>query len=70
MSQQTAIEWYDQALRKCLMGTVECDPDQILKEANQMFEKQIVKAVDSNFSYDSTEFPTLGQQYYDNTYKK
>lgn len=70
MAQQTAIEWYDQALRKCLMGTVKCDPNQILEEANQMFEKQIIKAVDSNFSYDDNGFPTLGQQYYDNTYKK
>lgn len=68
--EQTAVEWYDQALRKCLMGTVKCDPNQILEEAKQMFEKQIVKAVDSNFSYDDNGFPTLGQQYYDNTYKK
>jgi hypothetical protein len=44
MAQQTAVEWYDQALRKGLMGTVEWDPNQTLEQANQMFQEQIQKA--------------------------
>ena len=46
MAQQTAVEWYDQALRKGLMGTVEWDPNQTLEQANQMFQEQIMKAYD------------------------
>jgi hypothetical protein len=44
MEQQTAIDWYDQELRKCMMGTVPCDPIQIREQANQMFQEQIQKA--------------------------
>ena len=46
MAQQTAIDWYDQELRKCMMGTVLCDPIQIREQANQMFQEQIMKAYD------------------------
>jgi hypothetical protein len=46
MEKQTAIDWYDQELRKCMMGTVPCDPIQILEQANQMFQEQIMKAYD------------------------
>jgi hypothetical protein len=44
MAQQTAVEFYEQALRKGLMGTVEWDPNQTLEQANQMFQEQIMKA--------------------------
>jgi hypothetical protein len=42
---QTAIDWYDQELRKCMMGTVPCDPIQIREQANQMFKEQIINAI-------------------------
>lgn len=41
---RTAVEFYDQALRKCLMGTVECDPNQILEDAKLLFKEQIKEA--------------------------
>lgn len=41
----TAVEWYDQALRKCLMGTVKCDPNQIFEEAKQMEEQRLRDAI-------------------------
>ena len=69
MAQQTVVEWLVEKLEESGIPLIK-DELEMIKQANQMFEKQIVKAVDSNFSYDSTEFPTLGQQYYDNTYKK
>ena len=73
MAQQTAVEFYDQALRKCLMGTVECDPNQIFEDANQMFREQIQKA----FS-DGQELPInnsllphySSEEYYNETYNK
>ena len=71
MAQQTAVEFYDQALRKCLMGTVECGPNQILEDANQLFKEQIQKA----FS-DGQELPInnpllphySSEEYYNETY--
>ena len=45
MAQQTAIKFYEQALRKCLMGTVKCDPNQILEQANEMFQHQIARSI-------------------------
>jgi hypothetical protein len=66
MSQQTAVEWYDQELRKCLMGTVPCDPIQILEQANQMFQEQIEKAFDTEW----TKEIRTGEQYYRETYGK
>jgi len=44
MTHQTAVEFYDQALRKCLMGTVECDPNQILEDAKLVFKEQIIES--------------------------
>jgi hypothetical protein len=46
MTQQTAVEWYDHELRKCLNGTVECDPIQILERAIAMEREQIEKLED------------------------
>jgi hypothetical protein len=65
MAQQTAVEFYEQALRKGLMGTVEWDPNQTLEQANQMFQEQIKKAFDTEWS---KEIRT-GEQYYNETYK-
>ena len=64
MAQQTAVEFYDQALRKCLMGTVECDPMQILEQANKMFEEQIIEA------YCKGDDNIGARQYYNETYNK
>lgn len=67
---QTAVEFYDQALRKCLMGTVECDPNQIFEEANQMFKEQIVE------TWKHGNLPTFlgrvltAEEYYNETYNK
>jgi hypothetical protein len=70
MEQQTAVEFYDQALRKCLMGTVECDPNQILEQANQLFREQIIRArqdgLDNGFSNGSWD----SNLYYNETYNK
>jgi len=70
MAQQTAVEFYDQALRKCLMGTVECDPIQIFEDANQLFREQIIRArqdgLDNGFSNGSWD----SNLYYNETYNK
>lgn len=35
-----------------------------------MEKEQIIEAADHNFSYDSSSYPTLGQQYYQEHYGK
>jgi hypothetical protein len=73
MAQQTAVEWYDQALRKGLMGTVEWDPNQTLEQANQMFQEQIMKAF-SDGQQTPINNPTLPHysrdEYYNEQYGK
>jgi hypothetical protein len=67
---QTAVEWYAQSLRKCLMGTVSCDPIQILEQANQMFQEQIIE------TWKHGNLPTFlgraltAEEYYNETYGK
>ena len=71
MAQQTAVEFYDQALRKCLMGTVECDPNQIFEDANQMFKEQISEAYRTGVEEDVYNNPLrTGEEYYNETYNK
>ena len=70
MAQQTAIDWYDQELRKCMMGTVPCDPIQIRERANQMFQEQIIE------TWKHGNLPTFlgrvltAEEYYNETYGK
>ena len=70
MAQQTAIDWYDQELRKCIMGTVPCDPIQIREQANQMFQEQIIE------TWKHGNLPTFlgraltAEEYYNETYGK
>jgi len=77
---QTAIDWYDQELRKCMMGTVPCDPNQIREQANQMFQEQITKAYDDGAIETMQEQEGLdismdqngeeSERYYNETYNK
>ena len=67
MAQQTAVEFYDQALRKCLMGTVECDPMQILEQAKALEKDHLEDCwIASRQSEDSQTF----FNYYNETYNK
>ena len=71
MSQQTtAVEFLKDKLESILeLYNSEWDKVyQALEQAKQMEKEQIVKAVDSNFNYDNNGYPTLGEQYYNETY--
>ena len=71
MAQQTAVEFYEQALRKGLMGTVEWDPNQTLEQANQMFQEQIAEAYRKGVEEDVYNNPLkTGNEYYNETYGK
>ena len=68
---QTAVEFYDHALRKCLMGTVECDPNQIFEDANQLFKEQISEAYRTGVEEDVYNNPLrTGEEYYNEQYGK
>ena len=63
--QQTAVEWlWEIAYNREL--TVED-----WKQAKEMEKQQIINAVDDQNNYDSwpSSIPTLGEQYYNKTYK-
>ena len=72
MAQQTAMQALVELMKindiykPCMPYLLE-----IIDEVYLPMEKdQIIKAVDSNFNYDNNGYPTLGEQYYNETYKK
>ena len=69
MTQQTAMqalwEWIDANYHEDSFNINDA------REMSLKLEKeQIIKAVDSNFNYDNNGYPTLGEQYYNETYNK
>ena len=53
------------------MGTVPCDPIQILEQANQMFQEQIAEAYRTGVEEDVYNNPLkTGNEYYNETYGK
>lgn len=73
MAQQTAVEFYDQALRECLMSTVDCDPIQIFEQAKAIEKEQIIKAATlprEQRGYNALKYSNCGEQHYSETYEK
>ena len=73
-NKQTAVEWLIEQL-ECFGNKHELQlswatVDDLVEQAKEMEKGQIIKAVDSNFSYDNNGYPTLGEQYYNEIYKK
>jgi len=66
MAQQTSMEWFIEQLPIRIINMYQEE----INKAKQMEREQIIKAVDSNFNYDSNGYPTLGEQYYNETYGK
>ena len=63
---QTAVEYLVEELLsgKPLMPS-------LIEQAKAMEKKQIINAIDSQYNYDKwlKELPTLGEQYYNETFK-
>ena len=73
---QTAVEWLHIELQKRfpketfeMYNKNQLLYEDIIAQAKQMEKEQIIKAVDSNFSYDNNGYSTLGEQYYNKTFK-
>jgi hypothetical protein len=67
---QTAVEWLIEQLKERGYAG-EFPPYLLFEQAKQMEREQIINAIDSQYSYDKwlKELPTLGEQYYNETYK-
>ncbi len=67
----TAVEWLLQKVNGFSWGEFRIDiPKEVIAEAKQMEKEQIIKAVDFNFEYSNSGYPTLGEQYYNKMYNK
>jgi hypothetical protein len=72
----TAVEWLIEQLENVEYNPLEkggydTAKKRIIEQAKQMEREQIINAIDSQYSYDKwlKELPTLGEQYYNETYK-
>jgi hypothetical protein len=68
MEQQTAVEWFMDNIPTRFKNAILNECSEEIEKAKQMEKEQIIKAVDSNFSYNNNGYPTLGEQYYNETY--
>jgi hypothetical protein len=74
--QQTAVDWFtEQISSKNLLGIYTYDEmvmfDDLLKQANKMFEEQIIKAHGVQYEYSTSQIDPdkiTGEQYYNETY--
>jgi hypothetical protein len=72
-TKQTAVEWLFAHLLPHLDWSKTEDRikfRQLEQVALDMEKEQTIKAVDSNFSYDNNDYPTLGELYYQEHYGK
>lgn len=83
MAQQTAVDWLLLKLKE-YVNTVSIDTNSysiripkvemvnIIEQAKAIEKEQLINAIDSQYNYDkwTKELPTLGEQYYNETYKK
>ena len=70
MAQQTAVEWLSEQIR-FTDKEVYAELYETIKQAKAKEKNQIINAIDSQYNYDKwiKELPTLGEQYYNETYK-
>ena len=65
--QMTAVEWLVDRISIYIMDDKALP---LIEQAKQIEKEQIIKAVDSNFEYSNSGYPTLGEQYYNKIYNK
>ena len=69
MKKQTAVEWFNQQLVDRQNGNGDSrSRDEILEQANKMFEGQIIDAYHINPL--ETKYGNIGKQYFNKTYKQ
>jgi len=76
MKQETAVEWFAIQLKR--IGVTEELIGHLTKEANEMFEKQIINASNESYlnsklikrSVKNKKVFSVGEQYYNETFKQ
>jgi len=73
--QQTAVEWYDNQLRKVFNNTTEASNfshEELLQQAKEMEKERIETAYNKGtvhgIDYPESTLPITGEQYYQQTY--
>ena len=68
---KTAVEWLVEELEKHHIK-IDIKNTVAVQQAKAMEKEQIINAIDSQYNYDKwlKELPTLGEQYYNETYNK
>jgi len=65
----TSIEWLIEEIEPYATSKFRDTFKQIIHLAKEMHKQEIIDAVDSNFTYSNNEYPTLGEQYYQEKFK-
>jgi hypothetical protein len=63
----TSIEWLEMQFEESYSYINEIFKE-TFEQAKEMHKQEIIDAVDSNFTYSTNEYPTLGEQYYYKTF--
>jgi hypothetical protein len=66
-TKQTAVEWIEHQVEQQGI-THYFSLREILQQAKEMEKEQIIKAIDSNYTYNDNQILTIGEQYYNETY--
>jgi hypothetical protein len=69
--QQTAVEWYDNQLRKVFSNTTEASNfshEELLKQAKEMEKERIENAFNSGYNNGGLDTCLTPKQYYEQTY--
>ena len=71
--QQTAVEWYDNQLRKVFSNTTEASNfshEELLQQAKEMEKKQIILSIAKNLPIEDGVLTAVqkAEQYYEKTY--
>jgi hypothetical protein len=69
-SVQSAVDFYREYIHAFSIDgkTHYTTTKQVYEEAKKMEKEQIIKAIDSNYTYNDNQISTIGEQYYNETY--
>jgi hypothetical protein len=72
MQNITAVKWLVENMQRLNQHESPEEWNKLFEQAKAMEKEQIINAIDSQYNYDSwpKELPTLGEQYYNETYNK
>ena len=67
---ETAVQYLKRMVFPYLTHEEKMLTGKFFYEAEMMEKEEIINACNSNFTYSNNDYPTLGEQYYNETYGK